>query len=92
MKFHILGLHNLATLYYRQGKLDKAEGLLQKSLAMRQTTFGEKHLDVAQRFGEFSHMCYLLLSYHSLGYLKTTQGKYEEAENFYKKYVPFLSR
>src|SRR5208282_3967632 len=41
------GLHNLAVILQRQGKLDAAEAMLREALAKRRELLGNEHPDVA---------------------------------------------
>src|SRR5262249_40308520 len=41
-------LHNLAYLYWRQGKYSEAEGLYKRALAIREKALGASHPDLAQ--------------------------------------------
>jgi tetratricopeptide (TPR) repeat protein len=65
-------LHNLGTLYLRQGKYAEAESLLQRALNIREQTLGNNHPQVA-------------VSLNVLAALYTDQGKYEQAESLYAR-------
>src|SRR5262249_27427266 len=58
---------NLGVLYLDQGKLDQAEPLLRRALAIREEALGAGHPDVAT-------------SLEALGWLSARQGKVAEAE------------
>ena len=60
------GLHNLAELYYNQGKYEQALPLFQHSLAIWEKTLGEHHPKVAT-------------SLNNLAEFYRTQGEYEQA-------------
>ena len=60
-------LHNLAALYYSQGRYAEAEPLCRRALAIREQALGPDHPDTAQ-------------SLNNLAALYYSQGRYAEAE------------
>jgi CHAT domain-containing protein/Tfp pilus assembly protein PilF len=65
-------LHNLAVLYYAQGKYSQAEPLYQRALAIFEKLLGKEHPDVAT-------------SLNTLAALYDAQGKYSQAEPLYQR-------
>jgi tetratricopeptide (TPR) repeat protein len=63
-------LHQLASLYYSQGKYNEAEPLFLRSLSIGEKQLGENHLDVAA-------------SLNNLALLYQNKGKYKVAEPLY---------
>ncbi len=62
-----MSLHNLAWLYFDQGKYAEAEPLYLRSIAIREASLGPEHLDV-------------IAVWSKLGHLYTQQGRYADAE------------
>lgn len=70
----ITTLENLAEVYWKRGKYDKAEPLCKRILQMSEFVLGEDHIDVA-------------LAANNLALLCQRQGKYSEAVTYFKKSV-----
>jgi tetratricopeptide (TPR) repeat protein len=64
-------------MYLNERKYDRAEPLLQRSLAIREQTLGPKHPDVAN-------------SLHNLARLYVEQRRYTEAESLYGKAIAIM--
>ncbi|MCL1466882.1 tetratricopeptide repeat protein [Argonema galeatum] len=60
-------LHNLANLYYSQGRYSEAEPLLLQGLELRKRWLGDEHPDVATSLNNLANLYY-------------SQGRYSEAE------------
>jgi hypothetical protein len=68
--------------------LDKAEEKYRQALSIREHVLRSVHPAIAQRY--LTPVCGLKnSSYHALGYVKTTQAKYDEAESFYRRFFEF---
>jgi Flp pilus assembly protein TadD len=67
-------MNNLATLYYSQGKYEKAESLLEERLEKKKSILGDEHPEA------LTSMSNLATSYNR-------QGKYEKAKQLYLKAV-----
>ena len=65
-------LNNLAILYHKQGKYDKAEPLYQRALAIKEMVLGPDHPDVATML-------------NNLAGLYEDQGKYQAAKPLYQR-------
>lgn len=70
----ITTLENLAEVYWKRGKYDKAEPLCKRILQMSEFVLGEEHIDVA-------------LAANNLALLCQRQGKYSEAVTYFQKSV-----
>ncbi len=68
----ITTLENLAEVYWKRGKYDKAEPLCKRILQMTEFVLGEDHIDVA-------------LAANNLALLCQRQGKYSEAVTYFGK-------
>lgn len=68
----ITTLENLAEVYWKRGKYDKAEPLCKRILQMSEFVLGEEHIDVA-------------LAANNLALLCQRQGKYNEAVTYFRK-------
>jgi tetratricopeptide (TPR) repeat protein len=65
-------LNNMAALYHTQGKYSMAEELYKRCLEIKQTVYGEEHMEVA-------------ISWHNLAVLYSARRKYDLAEPLYQK-------
>ncbi len=65
-------METIGRVYRNLGLYDLAAAILEKSLSIKRSEYGEEHLEVAA-------------SLHTLAVLYDTQGKYQEAESFFRQ-------
>ncbi|MEC4818459.1 MAG: tetratricopeptide repeat protein [Scytonema sp. PMC 1069.18] len=71
--------HNIALLYYAQGRYTEAEALYKEALELRKRLFGEENLDVAQNLNDLAE-------------LYQDQGRFQEAELLYQQALELRKR